>query len=60
MNKSLILGILGLFIGYFLYLVIWFFSPGPMSQGTGGVIAIVTGVIFYFIGKWYYSRNEKN
>jgi hypothetical protein len=56
MKKPLILGILGFFIGYFLYLVIWFLSPGPMSQSTGGFIALITGVIFYFVGKWYYSK----
>jgi ribosomal protein L40E len=58
MNKPLILGILGLFVGYFLYLVIWFFSPEPMSQGTGGVIAIVTGVVFFTVGSWYYSPDR--
>jgi len=56
MKKPIILGVLGLFIGYFIYLMINLFSTGPVDSSLGGWIAIVTGVIFFFIGKWYYSR----
>jgi hypothetical protein len=57
MKKPLILGGLGMLIGYFIYLMIDLFSRGPLDKGLGGLIALVVGVIFFFIGKWYYSRN---
>jgi hypothetical protein len=58
MKKPIILGVLGLFIGYFIYLMIDLFSRGPVDSSLGGGIAIVTGVIFFFIGSWYYSRGS--
>jgi hypothetical protein len=56
MKKPIILGALGLFVGYFIYLMIDLFSPAPVDNSLGGGIAIVTGIIFFFIGRWYYSR----
>jgi uncharacterized membrane protein YccC len=56
LKKPIILGILGLFIGYIFYLVILFFSPTPVSDSAGGLIAIIAGVVFFFVGRWYYSR----
>jgi quinol-cytochrome oxidoreductase complex cytochrome b subunit len=59
MKKPILLGILGLFIGYILYLVILFVSPSDVSNSTGGLIAIITGVVFFFVGRWYYSKGGK-
>ena len=60
MKKPIILGVLGLFIGYFIYLMINLFSTGPVDSSLGGWIAIVTGVICFFIGEWYYTRGGPN
>jgi len=49
---------LGLFIGYIFYLAILFVSPSPGSYSEGGWIAIITGVVFFFVGRWYYSKGE--
>jgi len=56
MKKPILLGVLGLFVGEGIYLMIDFFSRGPVDSSLGGGIAIVTGVIFFFFGRWYYSR----
>ena len=56
MKKPIIVGVLGLFIGYFIYLMIDLFSRGPVDSSLGGFIALATGVVFFFIGRWYYSR----
>jgi hypothetical protein len=58
MKKAIVLGILGLFVGYIFYLVILFVSPSPVSDSAGGWIAIITGVVFFFVGRWYYSKGE--
>jgi len=60
MKKPIILGVFGLFIGYFIYLMINLFSSGPIDSSLGGFIALATGVIFFFIGRWYYSKKESS
>jgi uncharacterized membrane protein YccC len=57
-KKPIALRILGLFIGYIFYLVILFVSPSPGSYREGGWIAIITGVVFFFVGRWYYPKGE--
>jgi hypothetical protein len=56
MKKPIILGVLGLLIGYSIYLLIYLFSSRPVDENLGVFIALITGVIFFFIGRWYYSR----
>jgi quinol-cytochrome oxidoreductase complex cytochrome b subunit len=58
MKKPIVFGILGLFIGYIIYLIILVVSPRPVSDSAGGWIAIITGVVFFFVGRWYYSKGE--
>jgi hypothetical protein len=58
MKKPILFGILGLFIGTILYLVIMFLSPTPVSESVGGWIALATGVIFFFWGRGYYSKKN--
>ena len=54
--RPVLLGVLGLFVGYFIYLMIDLFSRGPVDSSLGGFMALAVGVIFFFVGR---SRNEK-
>ena len=56
MKKPLIVGVVGLFIGYVAYLLYsLFLSSAPLNQSTGGLVAIVVGVLFFFVAWLYYQ-----
>lgn len=56
MKKPIIFGVLGLLIGYAIYLLIYLFSSEPVDRNLGVLIALITGALFFFIGRWYFSR----
>lgn len=61
MKKSIVLGILGLLIGYiFLMFVSIIFPSVPLENSTRGCAALVTGLVFGAIGLWYYSPKRAN
>ena len=52
MAKPIMLGILGLIVGYAIYLLIYLlFLPAGGNSTLGALLAIVVGVIFFFIGR---------
>jgi len=62
MGKAILLGFLGMLIGYgfymILYVVVLPMQSAEDMQTTGGCVAMVTGVVFFVIGMRYYSKKS--
>ena len=56
MEEPFYFGVIGLFSGYLIYLMIDLFSRGSIDSSFGRFITLSTGVIFFFIGRSYYSK----
>ena len=60
-GKSFLLGLLGLLAGYGFFLIYYMLAPVASAdadgmQTTGGCVAMVTGIVFFAAGYWYYTR----
>lgn len=49
MGKAVFRGIQGIFLGYLLYLLFCFILRIRVDNGTGGCIAIITGMVFFVV-----------
>ncbi len=49
MGKAIFRGVQGLFLGYLLYLLFCFVFRIWADNGTGGCIAIITGIVFFSV-----------
>jgi len=58
MGKAILLGILGLFIGWIFYMFLYLVALPVQSSdnSASGCVAMVTGVIFFAVGYWKYTR----
>jgi putative flippase GtrA len=56
MIKPIIVGVLGLLVGYGIYLLIFLLFLPADNPTLGVLIALITGVIFFFVGSRYFSK----
>jgi hypothetical protein len=50
MKRRIILGIVGVLIGFLIYLVIYFLTLQPINTVLGGVIPLLIGIVFFLAG----------